>query len=167
MKSKNNSKTEVIHYHRDTEDICNTLIKGSAYRTSKGLLVYIGRSQSNGKIMFRSTDEPKNVYFTKKEWDDGNNSHKNMDKDYVKKVSSDSKKELEEAAVGLIPNKSIVFDNSDDVFGNCQATYIGVGVHGIKVRYHDSVHTIVHFSSKEFRRRFTLVEMNPKRQKAA
>lgn len=149
------SKTDgVIHYHRDTEEICNSLQKGAAYKTSKGHAVFVARSQSNGKIMFRSTEERKNIYFTKQEWVDGKNSPKNIDKDYLKKVNDDTKEKMVSAVNGLIAGKSKIFDQSKDNLGNCEATYMGVGLYGIKVKYNDSAKTIVYFGSQDFRDRF-------------
>ena len=156
------AKKVVIHYHKDTEEIDRTLTKGQVYATSKGHAVYGGRSQSNGKLLFKDAEKPlQNIYFTREEWETGGNSAESADLTYVKKsTSSTGIIRSKTIAAGLVEGKSRLMDNSKDCFGGQEATYLGFNaLYGIKVKYKDGGGTEVYFNGNEFSNRFTIVEV--------
>lgn len=152
------TKTPVIHYHRDTEELAAQLVKETIYDTSKGKARFKMRSQSNGKLMFFDVESKKNVYFTKQEWIDGDNSIKKIIADFkVEAVIPNSMNSVRKVTEGLVRTKSILTDISPkgDPFSGQEALYIdNTHIHGIKVRYDDSGKTVTYFLPDEFKKRF-------------
>ncbi len=155
---KLSTKPAVIHYHKDTEDICNKLIQGQAYATSKGTLIFQQRSQSNGKILFNAIGQVKNVYFTKQEWIDGKNKYTPADPStvaHVKKMENLSEVPLAVAVRGLQKSKSVLIDKEYKL--ERKATYLGVDpMYGIKMKYFDFGGAVVYYNKEEFIKRFDI-----------
>lgn len=124
-------KSSKTYYHHDTKEIAGQLSKGSSYTTSKGAGVYTGRSYSNGKLQFKLNDGT-TVYFTAKEWREGNNQAK-PDNSRMRRLDSAVTSEYYKAAGHLRQGEVLPDHENPDMpspkFGEITSSGIRVVLH--------------------------------------
>ncbi len=99
--------SKTVHYHHDTKVIADTLTRGHIYDTTKGTGEYVGRSHSNGKLLFKACADGGNIYFTKKEWVANGNSDKRVNKKMMSNAVAQMSKPIKSATSGMVVNKTM------------------------------------------------------------